>query len=94
MPNMTMTTTTRNRGTCLPLRYCSVASGSQTTLTEASGYFRMAKEKMSMIARRYLVYDSKISVASVAIGLPLPISLANCVDRSLIKITVATKIMT
>ena len=60
----------------------------------SDGGIKMAKEKISMIARKYLVYDSKIRVASVAIGLPLPISLANHDDRSLIKITVTTKIMT
>ena len=89
-----MATATRNRGTCLPPRYCTVASGSQTYLTVSSGYFSLAKEKMSMIARRYLVYDSRIRVANVAIGLPLPINLAKRADRSLIKITIATKVMT
>ena len=65
-----------------------------TILVEPSGYFRKANEKMSIITRRSLAYESRSSVARVATGLPLLMSLANRDDLSLIKITMATSIMT
>ena len=68
-----------------------LASDNHAILLELSG---IANERLTITVRRNLVYESKISVARVATGFLLPMSQANFVWRSLMKMTTMTSMIT
>ena len=91
-PMKTMIAATRNSGMCLSYKYLMLASGSQR-FCKPSGYLRTATEKISFVFRSNFVYDSSITVVSVAMGFRLPISLANLDEYLLIRITMMRRMI-
>ena len=94
VPAMRIRIATTKRIACLPLRYGTVASGSQTVCCEPSGYFKVEYDSVSMIVFKYVVYDSRISVARVATGFFLPMTLENLTDLLDIIMTAMTNTIT
>ena len=70
-----------------------VASGTSSCVRLILGYFKTVPDIEAMIVCKSFAYDSNTSVARVATGFFLPISLANLGDRSLMAITITTRKM-
>ena len=94
VPAMRIRIATTKRKACLLLRYGTVASGSHTVCFDPSRYFKVEYDNVSMIVFKYVVYDSRISVARVATGFFLPMILENLTDLLDIIITAMTSTIT